>query len=65
MLCRVVKLPQIERRERCLPWSASGVMVICSETQPRHMEFGAKINITNLHIMYGVQFVSQPLHTRQ
>jgi hypothetical protein len=33
--------------------------------QPRHMEFGATINISNLHIMYGVQFVSQPLHTRQ
>jgi len=39
--------------------------VICSETQPRHMEFGAEVNINNLNIMYGVQFVSQPLHTRQ
>jgi len=29
------------------------------------MEFGAKININNLHIMYGVQFISQPLQTRQ
>ena len=29
------------------------------------MEFGAEVNINNLNIMYGVQFVSQPLHTRQ